>query len=94
MTLAAWLVRRPTAAATARSPPSVIRTGTAGCCRRWLPGRVDPATTPFASARALADALRRASAQYEKQGDGTAQDWAEWCAEYMVSEQVAGGPPS
>jgi catechol 2,3-dioxygenase-like lactoylglutathione lyase family enzyme len=55
-----------------------------------LPGRVDPAATSFTSASALADALRRASAQHEKQMGGTDPDWADWCAEYIVREQAGG----
>jgi catechol 2,3-dioxygenase-like lactoylglutathione lyase family enzyme len=53
-----------------------------------LPGRIDPAATSFASASSLADALRRASAQHEKLTGWSEQDWAEWCADYIVSEQA------
>jgi len=59
-----------------------------------LPGRIDPATTTFASAKDLADALRRAAAAHGKQEAPTSQPdakWADWCAAYIVAEQ-AGQP--
>jgi catechol 2,3-dioxygenase-like lactoylglutathione lyase family enzyme len=59
-----------------------------------LPGRVDPAATSFASAGALADALRRASAEHKKQTGGAESDWAEWCADYIVRERAGGELPS
>ena len=56
-----------------------------------LPGRVDAATTSFASAGDLADALRRAAAahgEHEKRiGDADA-NWPDWYAEYMVRERA------
>jgi catechol 2,3-dioxygenase-like lactoylglutathione lyase family enzyme len=61
-----------------------------------LPGRIDPATTTFASANDLASALRRAAAahgQHEArigQGD---PNWPDWYAEYMVREQAGEALP-
>jgi catechol 2,3-dioxygenase-like lactoylglutathione lyase family enzyme len=55
-----------------------------------LPGRVDPATTTFASANDLASALRRAAAahgQHEARTGQADKDWPDWYAEYMVREQ-------
>jgi catechol 2,3-dioxygenase-like lactoylglutathione lyase family enzyme len=54
-----------------------------------LPGRIDSATTTFASANDLASALRRAAAahgQHEAR-TGTDKNWPDWYAEYMVREQ-------
>jgi len=56
-----------------------------------LPGRIDPATTTFASARDLASALRRAEAahgQHEKRTGQRDANWSDWYAEYMVAEQA------
>jgi len=56
-----------------------------------LPGRIDPATTAFASAKDLASALRRAAAAHGKHEAQTGQadpDWPDWYAEYMVREQA------
>jgi catechol 2,3-dioxygenase-like lactoylglutathione lyase family enzyme len=57
-----------------------------------LPGRVDPATTSFASASDLANALRRAGAahgEHEKRTGGQRdENWSDWYAEYMVAEQA------
>ena len=58
-----------------------------------LEGRIDPATTTFASVSDLASAFRRAEAahgQYEKRTLGGQRDenWPEWYAAYMVAEQV------
>jgi catechol 2,3-dioxygenase-like lactoylglutathione lyase family enzyme len=55
-----------------------------------LPGRVDPATTTFASASDLASALRRAEAAHGEHEKRTGQhdaNWPDWYAEYMVREQ-------
>ncbi len=55
-----------------------------------LPGRIDPATTTFASASDLASALRRAAAahgEHEKRIGGADANWPDWYAEYMVAEQ-------
>jgi catechol 2,3-dioxygenase-like lactoylglutathione lyase family enzyme len=56
-----------------------------------LPGRVDPATTTFASANDLASALRRAEAahgQHEKRTGQRDENWPAWYAAYMVAEQA------
>ena len=56
-----------------------------------LPGRVDPAPTTFGSAKALADAMRRASVahgEHEKRTGGYDENWPDWYAEYMVREQA------
>jgi catechol 2,3-dioxygenase-like lactoylglutathione lyase family enzyme len=56
-----------------------------------LAGRIDSATTPFASATDLASALRRAAAAHGKHEARTGQadpNWPEWYAEYMVREQA------
>ena len=56
-----------------------------------LPGRIDPATTTFASANDLASALRRAAAAHGKHEARTGQadpNWPEWYAEYLVREQA------
>jgi catechol 2,3-dioxygenase-like lactoylglutathione lyase family enzyme len=55
-----------------------------------LPGRIDSATTNFASVSDLASALRRAEAahgEHEKRTGKRDEDWAAWYAEYMVREQ-------
>jgi catechol 2,3-dioxygenase-like lactoylglutathione lyase family enzyme len=57
-----------------------------------LPGRIDSAATSFASASDLASALRRAAAahgEHEKRTGGQRdENWPDWYAEYMVSEQA------
>jgi len=56
-----------------------------------LPGRVDSATTTFASANDLASALRRAEAahgQHEKRTGQRDANWPDWYAAYMVAEQA------
>ena len=55
-----------------------------------LPGRVDPATTTFASAQDLASALRRAEAahgEHEKRIGHADPNWPDWYAAYMVAEE-------
>jgi catechol 2,3-dioxygenase-like lactoylglutathione lyase family enzyme len=55
-----------------------------------LPGRIDSATTTFASANDLASALRRAEAAHGQHEARTGQpdaNWPDWYAEYMVREQ-------
>ena len=55
-----------------------------------LPGRIDSATTRFASANDLASALRRAEAahgQHEKRTGQRDENWPAWYAAYMVAEQ-------
>src|SRR5207342_2223161 len=61
-----------------------------------LPGRIDPATTTFASANDLASALRRAAAahgEHEKRIGAADANWPDWYAEYMVREQAGGELP-
>jgi catechol 2,3-dioxygenase-like lactoylglutathione lyase family enzyme len=56
-----------------------------------LPGRIDGATTTFASANDLAGALRRAAAahgEHEKRIGGADANWPDWYAEYLVREQA------
>ena len=55
-----------------------------------LPGRIDPATTTFASANDLASAFRRAEAahgEHEKRTGAADPNWPDWYAKYMVAEQ-------
>ena len=55
-----------------------------------LPGHMDPATTSFLSLNDLADALRRAAAahgRFEERIGQADENWPNWYAEYMVSEQ-------
>jgi catechol 2,3-dioxygenase-like lactoylglutathione lyase family enzyme len=56
-----------------------------------LAGRIDPATTTFASVNDLASALRRAEAahgEHEKRMGGQRdENWPDWYAAYMVAEQ-------
>jgi catechol 2,3-dioxygenase-like lactoylglutathione lyase family enzyme len=61
-----------------------------------LPGRIDPATTSFASANDLASALRRAETahgQHEKRIGQRDANWPDWYAAYMVAEQTGGELP-
>jgi catechol 2,3-dioxygenase-like lactoylglutathione lyase family enzyme len=56
-----------------------------------LAGRIDPATTTFASANDLASALRRAAAahgEHEKRIGKADPNWPDWYAAYMVAEQA------
>jgi catechol 2,3-dioxygenase-like lactoylglutathione lyase family enzyme len=56
-----------------------------------LPGRIDSATTTFASANDLASALRRAEAahgQHEKLTGQRDENWPAWYSAYMVAEQA------
>ncbi len=57
-----------------------------------LPGRIDPATTTFASANDLASAFRRAAAAHGKHETRTGgqrdENWPDWYAAYMVAEQA------
>jgi catechol 2,3-dioxygenase-like lactoylglutathione lyase family enzyme len=56
-----------------------------------LPGRVDPAAATFASAKDLAEAMRRASVahgQHEARIGKADANWPDWYAEYMVREQA------
>jgi hypothetical protein len=61
-----------------------------------LPGRIDPATTTFASANDLASALRRAEAAHglhEKRTGQRDANWPDWYAAYMAAEQTGGELP-
>jgi catechol 2,3-dioxygenase-like lactoylglutathione lyase family enzyme len=61
-----------------------------------LPGRVDPASTSFASSSDLASAMRRASAahgEHEKRIGKADPDWPDWYADYMVREQAGAELP-
>jgi catechol 2,3-dioxygenase-like lactoylglutathione lyase family enzyme len=58
---------------------------------RRLPGRIDPATTTFASANDLASAMRRAAAahgEHEKRNGQRDANWQNWYAAYMAAEQA------
>ena len=62
-----------------------------------LPGRVDPNSTAYSSASDLAAAMRRAEAAHgvhEKKLGHRDENWPEWYAEYMASEQAGKEPPS
>jgi catechol 2,3-dioxygenase-like lactoylglutathione lyase family enzyme len=62
-----------------------------------LPGRIDSATTTFASATDLANAMRRAEAahgEHEKRTGHADADWPDWYAEYILAEQAGKQPPS
>ena len=62
-----------------------------------LPGRIDPATTTFASANDLASALRRAEAahgEHEKRIGAADTNWPDWYAKYMVAEQAGAELPT
>jgi len=61
-----------------------------------LPGRVEGDTT-FASSNDLASALRRAAAahgEHEKRIGQRDENWPDWYAAYIVSEQAGKQPPS
>ena len=61
-----------------------------------LPGRIDPATTTFASAGDLSQALRRAEAAHglhEKRTGQRDENWPDWYAAYMVAEQAGNELP-
>jgi catechol 2,3-dioxygenase-like lactoylglutathione lyase family enzyme len=61
-----------------------------------LPGRIDSATTNFASASDLASALRRASVahgEHETRTGGPDKNWPDWYAQYIVSEQSGAALP-
>jgi catechol 2,3-dioxygenase-like lactoylglutathione lyase family enzyme len=61
-----------------------------------LPGRIDPATTSFASTNDLASALRRAEAahgRHEKRTGQRDENWPDWYAAYMAAEQTGGELP-
>jgi catechol 2,3-dioxygenase-like lactoylglutathione lyase family enzyme len=56
-----------------------------------LPGRIDSASTTYASASDLANAMRRAEAahgEHEKRIGAHDANWPDWYASYMVAEQA------
>ena len=58
---------------------------------RRLPGRIDPATTTFASANDLASAMRRAEAahgEHDKRNGQRDANWPDLYAAYMATEQA------
>lgn len=62
-----------------------------------LPGRLDPATTTFASANDLASALRRAAAahgEHEKRIGAADPNWPDWYAAYIAAEQAGTDLPT
>jgi hypothetical protein len=61
-----------------------------------LPGRIDPGTAAFATVADLAGALRRAEAahgEHEKRTGVRDEDWPDWYARFIVSEQDGTEPP-
>ncbi|MEU5909314.1 VOC family protein [Micromonospora sp. NPDC047527] len=61
-----------------------------------LPGRVEGGLTSFGSASDLASALRRAAdahGEHEKRTGARDDNWPDWYAAYMVSEQSGAKPP-
>jgi catechol 2,3-dioxygenase-like lactoylglutathione lyase family enzyme len=62
-----------------------------------LPGRVDPGVTAFPSVSALASALRRAAEAHgrheERHGGVRDENWPDWYAEFLASEQAGTEPP-
>ena len=61
-----------------------------------LPGRIEPGTTTFSSATELAAALRRAEEAHGRHEQRTGKrddNWPDWYAEYLVSEQAGTPPP-
>ena len=61
-----------------------------------LAGRIDSATTTFASANDLASAFRRASAahgKHEKRIGQADPNWPDWYAAYMVAEHAGAALP-
>ncbi len=62
-----------------------------------LPGRIDPATTAYASVDDLASAMRRASAahgEHEARIGQADANWPDWYATYMVAEQAGTALPT
>lgn len=62
-----------------------------------LPGRLDPATTSYASAADLVGALRRAAAahgEHEARTGAEDPNWPDWYARFMVTEQAGTEPPT
>lgn len=62
-----------------------------------LPGRMDTDATAFSSPADLASALRRAAAahgEHEKRTGAHDENWPDWYAEFMVTEQSGGDLPT
>jgi catechol 2,3-dioxygenase-like lactoylglutathione lyase family enzyme len=64
---------------------------------RRLPGRIDTGIATYTSPADLAAALRRAETahgEHEKRSGGKRdENWPDWYAEYMLSEQTGKDPP-
>ncbi|WP_426271740.1 VOC family protein [Dyella kyungheensis] len=64
---------------------------------RRLPGRIDTGIATYTSPADLAAALRRAEnahGEHEKRSGGKRdENWPDWYAEYMLSEQTGKDPP-
>ncbi|MEV4499144.1 VOC family protein [Micromonospora arborensis] len=61
-----------------------------------LPGRIEGGLTSFGSASDLTSALKRAAAahgEHEKRTGERDDDWPDWYAAYLVSEQSGAKPP-
>jgi catechol 2,3-dioxygenase-like lactoylglutathione lyase family enzyme len=62
-----------------------------------LPGRIDTGEATYTSSADLAAALRRAGAahgEHEKRNGGKQdENWPDWYAQYMMSEQTGKDPP-
>lgn len=61
-----------------------------------LPGRIDAAGTTYSSVNDLASALRRAEAahgEHEQRTGEADENWPDWYAEFLVSEQAGTEPP-
>ncbi|MEV1156799.1 VOC family protein [Micromonospora chokoriensis] len=61
-----------------------------------LPGRIEGGLTSFGSTSDLASALRRAAAAHGEHEERTGErdeNWPDWYATYMVSEQSGAKPP-
>ncbi|MFJ6167701.1 VOC family protein [Micromonospora orduensis] len=61
-----------------------------------LPGRIEGGVASYTSDTDLASALRRAAAahgEHEKRTGTTDDNWPDWYATYMVSEQSGAKPP-
>ncbi|MET8153180.1 VOC family protein [Actinoplanes sp. NPDC049668] len=61
-----------------------------------LPGRIDPGATTYTSVAGLAGALRRAAAahgEHERRTGEADENWPDWYAEYLASEQAGTEPP-
>jgi catechol 2,3-dioxygenase-like lactoylglutathione lyase family enzyme len=58
---------------------------------RRAPGRIDPATTTFASTNDLASAIQRAAAAHDNHEKNNGQrdaNWPDWYAAYIAAEQA------